>query len=164
MLKPPRQYNGLTWGERKPLPPYSGQSLFIVVKAQDYIYWPFSDRTIADRTLVQTVFVARCDIPWAPMLKHPIKRCHLKKWILRTDRSCPSPSGSKILAPRSAAVFSSSLLHRRHRLATPLAPPLAAAITALQSPRRHCRATAIAAIIAKVRFCALLTGGLWGVL
>jgi hypothetical protein len=47
----------------------------------------FSDRTIADCTLGQTVFVARCDIPWAPMLKHPSGRCHLKKGILRTDRS-----------------------------------------------------------------------------
>jgi hypothetical protein len=47
----------------------------------------FSDRTIADRTLGQTVFVARCDIPRAPMLKHPSGQCHLKKGILRTDRS-----------------------------------------------------------------------------
>jgi hypothetical protein len=33
----------------------------------------FSDRTLANRKLGQTVFVARYDIPWDPMLK-PEKR------------------------------------------------------------------------------------------
>ncbi len=37
--------------------------------------------TLTDRTLGRTVFVARCDIPWAPMLKHPSGQCHLKKGI-----------------------------------------------------------------------------------
>ena len=111
-----------------------------MLSAIDVFTGLFSDRTLTDRTLGQTVVVVRCDIPQAPMLKHPIKRCHLKKGILHTDRSCPSPSGSEIPAPHSATVFSSSLVHRRHRLAPPL--------TALPSPRRHCCATAIAAISA----------------
>ena len=54
---------------------------------------------LADHMLVQTVVVARCDIPRAPMPKHPIKLCHLKKGILRTDRSPFTPSGSEISGP-----------------------------------------------------------------
>jgi len=113
---------------------------------------------ITNHMLGQTVFVARCDIPQAPMLKHPIKRCHLKKGILRTDCSHPiTPSESKIPAPHSAAVLSSSLLLpcpsmssprpspcRRHRRAAIAVPPLLSP----PSPRRHCRATTIAAVIA----------------
>ncbi len=38
-----------------------------------------SDRKLADRTLGQTVFVARCDIPQAPMLKSPGGRCNGKR-------------------------------------------------------------------------------------
>ncbi len=50
-------------------------------------YLRASDRKLANRTLGQTVFVARCDIPQAPMLKSPGGRCNGKKGILRTGRS-----------------------------------------------------------------------------
>jgi hypothetical protein len=51
------------------------------ISEADCIYGLFSDRTLTDCTLGQTVVVARCDIPRAPMPKHPIKRCHLKKGV-----------------------------------------------------------------------------------
>ncbi len=46
-----------------------------------------SDRKLADRKLGQTVYVARCDVPQAPMLKSPGGQCNGKKGILCTDRS-----------------------------------------------------------------------------
>ena len=63
--------------------------------------------------LGQTVVVARFDNPRAPMLKHPIKRCHLKKGVLRTDHTsimslivrpnCQNRDG--LYAPRRIVLF-----------------------------------------------------------
>jgi hypothetical protein len=101
----------------------------------------FSDRMIANHTLGQTVFVARCDIPRAPMLKHPIKQCHLKKGILRTDRS-----------PHTEWKGDSGPTHRRCLL---LLPPPASSIDVTASPlpspppspRRHRRAAIAVALM-----------------
>jgi hypothetical protein len=54
-----------------------------------------------DCTLGRTVFTARCDIPWAPMLKNPNGRCHLKKWIY-TQTAPLTPSGSEFRFQGSA--------------------------------------------------------------
>jgi hypothetical protein len=84
----------------------------------------FSDRMIADRTLGHTVFVARCDIPRAPMLKHPSGQCHLKKGILCTDSSPhtewkrDSVSKAQPSHPHTPALSINAIA----------APPLAAAI------------------------------------
>jgi hypothetical protein len=99
-----------------------------------------------DCTLGWTVFTARCDIPWAPMLKNPSGQCHLKKWIYTQSHRVDPSSVSKAQPSHSAAVFSSSLLPpltplpllspcRRHRRS----PPLTAAIATLPSPRRRNR-------------------------
>ncbi len=98
-------------------------------------------------TLGWTVFTARCDIPWSPMLKNPSGQCHLKKWIYTQSHRVDPSSVSKAQPSHSAAVFSSTLLPP----STPLprnspcrchccSPPLAAAIAALPLlRRRHCR-------------------------
>jgi hypothetical protein len=113
----------------------------------------FSDRTLTDRTPGQTVVVARCDIPRAPMLKHPIKR-HLKKGVLRTDRSPTHHTEWKRdfrphTAPLSSPPPRPLVLPRPST--PPLAPAIAAAIAAPPLPppsprRRHCRRPRRAAI------------------
>ena len=91
----------------------------------------FSDHTIAEHTFGQTFFVVRCDIPRAPMLKHPIKRCHLKKGILRIDCS-PYIEWKLLTSPPP-----SCLVHQCHRPSLSATIAIAIATLGRAMPRRQ---------------------------
>ena len=108
------KYQAVTFGTHCDVTDYkSYQDSLNLITLAVFFRGLFSDRMIA---LGQTVFVTRCDIPQAPMLKLPIKWCHLNekgdfRFYAQTDPLAHlTPSGGEILAPHSAAVFSSSLL------------------------------------------------------
>jgi hypothetical protein len=113
----------------------------------------FSDRTLNQLHAWSDSLTARCDIPWAPMLKKPKRLMSPEKVDLLTDRS-PHTKWIRVPFPRLSphtALLSSpppSCLHQRHCRAPPLAAAIAVPLP-LPPPllRCHCRAAAIAAAI-----------------